>query len=162
MTWAAESVVQENLLHSRAPVQCESTSSCSVTSEMSPCHDQKEHLNVRWEKYEIDKYGAALLSDMKVSWLHRICAQVKKGLCRVGSTDVQGWLCSGLLPGWERFDTKSDRWGEERMACDIVKPVFGRAKSDRDISCAIRISATETEDEQHGVSVWKLKIVFVN
>ena len=48
------------------------------------------------------------------------------------------------------------------MACGIVIPVFGRAKADRDISYVIRISVTETEDKQHGVSVWKTKIVLVN
>lgn len=48
------------------------------------------------------------------------------------------------------------------MACDIVIPVLGKAKVDRDISCVIRISVTETEDEQCGVSVWKIKIVLVN
>lgn len=48
------------------------------------------------------------------------------------------------------------------MACDIVIPVLGRAKADRDISYVIRISVTETEDEQRGVSVWKIEIVLVN
>lgn len=48
------------------------------------------------------------------------------------------------------------------MACDIVIPVLGSAKADRGISYVIRISVTETEDEQCAVSVWKIKIVLVN
>lgn len=48
------------------------------------------------------------------------------------------------------------------MACDVVIPGFGRAKQNGGISDVIRVSATETEDEQYGVSMWKIKIVLVN
>lgn len=42
-------VATESLLHSA--VQCKSTQSPVITSEMSLCRDQKEHLKVCREKY---------------------------------------------------------------------------------------------------------------
>lgn len=77
---------------------------------------------------------------------------------------TQGWLrwCAGVaVLGFfqaERGLMKILALGfEERMACDTTIPGFGRANAARGISCAIRISVTETEDGQRGVSLWKNK-----
>lgn len=48
-THTKKKVATESLLHST--VQCKSTQSSVIISEMSPCRDQKEHLKVCREKY---------------------------------------------------------------------------------------------------------------